>query len=114
MSAVLWNKINYIRRQALFKDRFSWEEGVKELYNEFKQIIGSATAQQIIRKNDFAWKSFFKLKRLQSKNKLSKHIKKVSPPRSLLRNQDFDTNIHIDIMPACCPASWRDKDFSSH
>ncbi len=81
MSAVLWNKINYIRRQAFFKDRFSWEEGVKELYNEFKQIIGSAAAQQIIRKNDFAWRSFFKLKKLQSKNKLSKHIKKVSPPR---------------------------------
>ncbi len=34
--------------------------------------------------------------------------------RSLLRNQDFDTNIHIDIMPACRAASWRDKDFNSH
>ncbi len=79
---MLWNKINYIRRQAFFKDKFSWEEGVKELYNEFKEIIGSAAAQQIIRKNGFAWRNFFKLKKLQSKNKLPSNIKRVSPPRN--------------------------------
>ena len=58
MSAVLWNKLNYIRRQSFFGGRFEWEEGVAELYNEFKRIIGVATAQQIIRKNDEAWRSF--------------------------------------------------------
>ena len=81
MSTILWNKLNYIRRQAFFEGRFDWEEGVDELYNEFKSILGSATAQQIIRKNNFAWKSFFKLKWLQRMNKLPKHIKNVSPPR---------------------------------
>ena len=44
MSAVLWNKLNYIRRQAFFEGRFDWKEGVDELYNEFKPILGSATA----------------------------------------------------------------------
>ena len=65
MSAVLWNKLNYIRRQAFFDGRFNWKEGVKELYDEFKRILGSATTQQIIRKNDEAWRSFicsFKVK----------------------------------------------------
>jgi len=31
MSAVLWNKLNYVRRQAFFEGRFDWKEGVDEL-----------------------------------------------------------------------------------
>jgi len=81
MSAVLWNKLNYIRRQAFFEGRFDWREGVDELYDEFKKVIGSATAQQIIRKNNEAWRSFFALLRLQKQGKLPPHIHKVSPPR---------------------------------
>ena len=81
ISAVLWNKLNYVRRQAFFEGRFNWKEGVNELYNEFKKIIGSATAQQIVRKNNEAWRSFFSLLRLKNQGKLSPHIKKVSPPR---------------------------------
>jgi len=81
MSAVLWNKLNYIRRQSFFKGRFDWEEGVAELYNEFKRIIGAATAQQIIRKNDEAWRSFFALLKLKSEGSLPSHIHNISPPR---------------------------------
>ena len=81
MSAVLWNKLNYIRRQSFFGGRFDWEEGIAELYNEFKPIIGAATAQQIIRKNDEAWRSFFSLLKLKGEGKLHPHIRNVSPPR---------------------------------
>jgi len=81
MSAVLWNKLNYVRRQLFFEERFDWKEGVDEIYDEFKKIIGSATAQQIIRKNNEAWRSFFALLKLQKQGKLPPHIKKVSPPR---------------------------------
>ncbi len=81
MSAVLWNKLNYIRRQAFFEGRFDWKEGVDELYNEFKRILGSATAQQIIRKNNSAWRSFFALLKLKNQGKLPSHIRKISPPR---------------------------------
>ena len=80
MSAVLWNKLNYIRRQRLFEGRFDWKECVDELYNEFKSILGSATAQQIIRKNNEAWRSFFTLLKLKKRGKLPPHSK-VSPPR---------------------------------
>ncbi|MCD6515658.1 MAG: transposase [Candidatus Odinarchaeota archaeon] len=80
MSAVFWNKLNYIRRQQFFEGRFDWEEGIDELYDEFKKIIGSATAQQIIRKNNEAWRSFFALLKLQKQDKLPPHIRKVSPP----------------------------------
>ncbi len=81
MSAVLWNKLNYLRRQLFFEGRFDWKEGVDELYNEFKLILGSATTQQIIRKNNEAWRSFFALLRLKKRGKLPSHIRKVSPPR---------------------------------
>ncbi|HDN74222.1 MAG: transposase [Candidatus Asgardarchaeum sp.] len=81
MSAVLWNKLNYIRRQSFFEGRFDWKECADELYNEFKRILGSATTQQIIRKNNEAWRSFFALLGLQKQGGLPPHIRKVSPPR---------------------------------
>ena len=81
MSAVLWNKLNYIRRQSFFGGRFEWEEGVAELYDEFKPIIGAATAQQIIRKNDEAWRSFFSLLKMKGEGSLPPHIHNIAPPR---------------------------------
>jgi len=80
MSAVLWNKLNYIRRQSFFKGRFEWKAGVKELYNSFKMILGSAITDEVIRKNDEAWRSFFKLKRMLKEHRLPPNIKRVRPP----------------------------------
>jgi len=80
MSAVLWNKLNYVRRQMFFKKCFRWNAGVDELYNNFKMILGSAVTQEIIRKNDEAWRSFFKLKRMLREKKLPPNIRRVCPP----------------------------------
>ncbi|MHA1754096.1 MAG: helix-turn-helix domain-containing protein, partial [Candidatus Odinarchaeia archaeon] len=79
MSAVLWNNVNYKRRQSFFSGEVDWD--TKEEYGEFKKILGSATAQQIIRKNDEAWRSFLKLLRLKKQGRLPKYINRVSPPR---------------------------------
>ncbi|RZN63168.1 MAG: transposase [Methanonatronarchaeia archaeon] len=59
--STLWNKLTHKRRQSFFDedDEFDWSSD--ELYDDFKGWIGSATAQQIIRKNNSAWKSFFSL-----------------------------------------------------
>lgn len=81
MPAVLWNKLNYIRRRAFFEGRFDWREGVDELYKEFKKILGSATTQQIMRKNNEAWRSFFALLKLQKQGKLPSHIRRIPPSR---------------------------------
>ena len=49
----LWNEINYERRQAyIHYRRFLWYP--KHLYRKYAPIIGSATAQQIINKNNEA------------------------------------------------------------
>jgi len=75
---VLWNKLNYKRRQSLFNGDFNWDSKVE--YDEFKGWIGSGTTQQIIRKNDHAWRAFFKLLKLKDGGKLPQNIKHVSPP----------------------------------
>ncbi|HID90886.1 TPA: hypothetical protein EYP44_02885 [Candidatus Bathyarchaeota archaeon] len=53
----------------------------KEIYFNFASKIGSATAQQIINKNNEAWKSYFALLKKKKDHKLPKHIKRVKPPR---------------------------------
>jgi len=42
--------------------------------------MGSATAQQVIIKNNEAWKSYFALLKLKAKKKLPKHIQNVRLP----------------------------------
>ena len=80
MSATLWNELNYVRRQSFFKKCFRWNRGVDELYNSFKMILGSAVTQEIIRKNDEAWRSFFKLMKMLREHRLPPNIRRVCPP----------------------------------
>jgi len=58
-SARLYNELNYKRRQSFFTGKIDWD--TDDEYNYYKKLIGSATAQQIVRKNTEAWKSFFAL-----------------------------------------------------
>jgi putative transposase len=61
-SASLWNQLNYERRQNLTDpeiDKSVWETA--DYRTQYKGVLGSATAQQVIRKNDQAWRSFFTL-----------------------------------------------------
>jgi hypothetical protein len=52
---------------------------------KYSPLIGSATAQQIINKNNEAWKSFLALKKLEAEGKLPEHIRAVNsrPMRAL-------------------------------
>jgi len=76
--ARLWNELNYRRRRSFFKGEINWES--KDLYDKHKGVVGSATAQQIQRKNNEAWKSFFALLRLKAEGKPPPHIRQVRPP----------------------------------
>ena len=68
--ARMYNEINYKRRQSFFSGKFDWN--TDELYNSYKSHIGSATAQQIIMKNNDAWRSFFALLKLWKAGKIEK------------------------------------------
>lgn len=62
LASRLWNEVNYARRRQFFEDkRVDLRGTYKEFYERYKALIGSATAQQILNKNDEAWRSFFGL-----------------------------------------------------
>ncbi|WP_052349520.1 RNA-guided endonuclease TnpB family protein [Candidatus Acidianus copahuensis] len=77
----LWNQVNYERRRQFFNG----ERGVDikgtytKWYNEYKNMIGTITAQQVLNKNNEAWSSFFSLLRAKKKL-LPPFINKVNPP----------------------------------
>jgi putative transposase len=59
-SASLWNETNYARRQAFLEDDESvWNADTGSLEGKYKGVLSSSVAQQIIRKNSEAWRSFF-------------------------------------------------------
>ncbi|SIR76387.1 putative transposase [Haladaptatus litoreus] len=62
-SASLWNQLNYERRQNFTDpdiDKSVWD--TEDYRKQYVSVLGSATAQQVIRKNSEAWRSFFSLK----------------------------------------------------
>jgi putative transposase len=59
VSASLWNEFTYERRQRFFADESIWS--TPDLHDRYKGVLSATTAQQIRRKNDAAWKSFFAL-----------------------------------------------------
>ncbi len=71
----------------------------KIVYEEFKREIGSATVQQICRKNTEAWRSFFSLARKKKSGELPKWLKPKPPnhlkeggrrkPLIILRNDQY-------------------------
>ena len=59
-SASLWNQLNYERRENLFAGESVWD--TTDYRKRFVGVLGSATAQQVIRRNSEAWRSFFAAK----------------------------------------------------
>jgi putative transposase len=76
--AKLWNEVNYLHRQQYENYlRLDWNP---QVYKKYVPRVGSATAQQIVRKNNEAWRSFLALKRMERNRKLPFSIKRVKPP----------------------------------
>ncbi len=81
LSSKLWNEVNYARLKAWLEKRpIDFEATYKEFYEKYKTLIGSATAQTIIRKNDGAWRGFFELLKLKKEGRLPLFVKKIRPP----------------------------------
>ncbi|WP_101296990.1 RNA-guided endonuclease InsQ/TnpB family protein [Halegenticoccus soli] len=59
-SASLWNELTYERRQNYFDGESVWDTA--DYRKQYVGVLGSATAQQLIRKSKSAWESFFSLK----------------------------------------------------
>jgi putative transposase len=70
----------------LEKKPIDFEATYREFYEKYKPLIGSATAQTIIRKNNNAWKTFFRLLELKREGRLPPSITRVNPPGFGKRN----------------------------
>jgi len=78
--AKVWNRVNYLRRQEYFQGKIvDFNKTEKTAYGEFKREIGSATVQQIARKNAEAWRSFFSLLRKKRNGELPNWLKPKPP-----------------------------------
>jgi len=81
LASKLWNEVNYARRQQFFEgEGVNLEETYREFYGKYKMLIGSATAQQVLNKNNEAWRSFFNLLKARKEGKLPPFITRVNPP----------------------------------
>ncbi|MCA6214503.1 IS200/IS605 family element transposase accessory protein TnpB [Thermococcus bergensis] len=87
ISSKVWNRVNYLRRQEFFEGKpIDFNKTEKIAYEEFKSEIGSATVQQICRKNAEAWRSFFSLIRNKRNGELPNWLK-PKPPNYLKDNE---------------------------
>jgi len=81
LSAKLWNEVNYARRQQFFSNgKVDLKGTYIEFYHKYSELIGSATTQQILNKNNEAWRSFFDLLKAKKEGKVSSFVAKVNPP----------------------------------
>jgi len=56
-TASLWNELTYERRQQFFNGDSVWD--TEDYRKRYIGVLGSASAQQAIRRNDQAWCGFF-------------------------------------------------------
>ncbi|QDA31194.1 IS200/IS605 family element transposase accessory protein TnpB [Thermococcus indicus] len=100
LGAKVWNRVNYLRKQQFFEGKIvDFNTTEKTIYEEFKREIGSATVQQICRKNAEAWRSFFSLLRKKRNGELPDRLKPKPPnylkedgrrkPLIVLRNDQY-------------------------
>jgi putative transposase len=76
--AKLWNEVNYLHRQQYENYlRLDWNP---QGYRKYVPLVGSATAQQVVRKNNEAWRGFLALKRMEKNGELPSTIRRVKPP----------------------------------
>jgi len=81
LASKLWNEVNYARRRQFFESkRVDLKGTYKEFYKRYKALIGSATAQQILNKNNEAWRSFFGLLKAKREGRLLPFVTRINPP----------------------------------
>jgi putative transposase len=91
-----------------------------EVYHHYKKVIGSASAQQLIRKNNEAWRSFFALLKKKKAGTLPPHITRIRPPgywkdrhtgkrnvRYLVRCNTYTLDNNLLTLPFNLKVKWK-------
>ena len=81
LASKLWNEVNYARRRQFFEKKgVNLRVTYREFYEKYKKLVGSATTQQVLNKNNEAWRSFFSLLKARKEGKLPPFMRRINPP----------------------------------
>lgn len=94
-SASLWNQLTYERRQQFFAGESIWDS--HDFYEEYVDVLGSATTQQITRVNNAAWRSFFETE---------EQSEQVASPPGYWGNQDDGRDLRTYIRNDAYTINW--------
>jgi len=110
VSVALHNTINYRRRQSYLNGKVDYS--TTDEYNDFKTVLGSATTQQIIRKCDEEWRSYWALLKLwkagglEDKPGIPGYWDKKNPT-ILMRNDSYRFEGNILKLPKKLEVKWK-------
>ena len=111
-SAALWNETNYERLMRYKEeDGFEgdvWDADTGRLEGKYKGVLGTSTAQQVIRKNSEAWRAFFRLKEQyhdDSNTSVTEHPK----PPGFRGNEDEGRQLKTVIRNTSYTVKWGDR-----
>jgi len=111
-SAALWNEVNYERLMRYNdEDGFGgdvWDADTGSLEGRYKGVLGASTAQQVIRKNSEAWRSFFRLKD-QYHDESDTSVTKHPDPPGFRDNEDDGRQLKTVIRNDAYTVEWGDR-----
>ncbi|TKR25158.1 RNA-guided endonuclease InsQ/TnpB family protein [Natronomonas salsuginis] len=111
-SAALWNEVNY-QRLMRYNDEGSFEGGIWDadtgrVQGRYKGVLGASTAQQVIRKNSEAWRSFLHLKD-QYHDESNTSVTEHPNPPGFRGNEDDGRQLRTVIRNDAYTTEWGDR-----
>ena len=111
-SAALWNEVNY-QRLMRYNDEDGFEGGIWDadtgrLEGRYKGVLGASTAQQVIRKNSEAWRSFLHLKD-QYHDESNTSVTEHPNPPGFRGNEDEGRQLRTVIRNDAYTTEWGDR-----
>ena len=111
-SAALWNEVNF-QRLMRYNDEDGFEGGIWDadtgrLEGRYKGVLGASTAQQVIRKNSEAWRSFLHLKD-QYHDESNTSVTEHPNPPGFRGNEDDGRQLRTVIRNDAYTTEWGDR-----
>jgi putative transposase len=111
-SAALWNEVNYQRLMRYNdEDGFEgdvWKADTGRLEGKYKGVLGASTAQQVIRKNSEAWRSFFRVNDKYHDESNTSVMKHPEPP-GFRGNKDDGRQLQTVVRNDAYTIEWGER-----
>lgn len=106
-----WNQLTYRRQEEYFDENGDvWDANYKDLYEEYKPVVGGSTAQQLRRKSDQAWRGFFRtLDKYHDSNDNSVTEKPEPPGFWGNRDDGYEEHWSVFIEADAYNIEWSDR-----